>query len=233
MALYTGTVWWAPKDKLLSLVTVKNQHLLTEILETGQGVVLIAPHMVGLELGGIFLSLRFDGISIYQYSHNPVFDRAMLKARQRFGAKLFERKSNLRHLIRAIQQGKPCLLATQAIEFIEAHADEQPDLKRVGDALGLSTSAMNRLFSCWVGISPKRFLQSLTLDRSQRNLRAGLSTTSSALESEGALDAAQRANSTWKKMLDEYEAPPIDEGLDEALREFVMTKKNAVPDSNI
>ena len=108
MALYTGTVWWAPKDKLLSLVTVKNQHLLTEILETGQGVVLIAPHMVGLELGGIFLSLRFDGISIYQYSHNPVFDRAMLKARQRFGAKLFERKSNLRHLIRAIQQGKPC-----------------------------------------------------------------------------------------------------------------------------
>ena len=36
-----------------------------------------------------------------------------------------------------------------------------------------------------------------------------------------------------KKMLDEYEAPPIDEGLDEALREFVMTKKNAVPDSNI
>lgn len=52
-------------------------------------------------------------------------------------------------------------------------------------------------------------------------------------QSEGALDAAQRANSTWKKMLAEYEAPPIDEGMDEALREFVMTKKNAVPDSNI
>ena len=52
-------------------------------------------------------------------------------------------------------------------------------------------------------------------------------------QSEGALDAAQRANSTWKKMLAEYEAPPIDKGMDEALREFVMTKKNAVPDSNI
>ena len=52
-------------------------------------------------------------------------------------------------------------------------------------------------------------------------------------QSEGALDAAQRANSTWKKMLAEYEPPPIDEGMDEALREFVMTKKNAVPDSNI
>ena len=74
-------------------------------------------------------------------------------------------------------------LATQAIEFIEAHADEQPDLKRVADTLGLSPSAMNRLFSRWVGISPKRFLQSLTLDHSQRDLRAGLSNTSSALAS--------------------------------------------------
>jgi AraC family transcriptional regulator of adaptative response/methylated-DNA-[protein]-cysteine methyltransferase len=74
-------------------------------------------------------------------------------------------------------------LATRAIAFIETHADEQPDLKRIADTLGLSPSAMNRLFSRWVGISPKRFLQSLTLDRSQRDLRAGLSNTSSALGS--------------------------------------------------
>ena len=74
-------------------------------------------------------------------------------------------------------------LATRAIAFIETHADEQPDLKRIADTLGLSPSAMNRLFSRWVGITPKRFLQSLTLDRSQRDLRAGLSNTSSALGS--------------------------------------------------
>jgi trimethylamine--corrinoid protein Co-methyltransferase len=51
-------------------------------------------------------------------------------------------------------------------------------------------------------------------------------------QAEGSLDAAQRANRTWKKMLADYELPPIDEGIDEALREFITQKKAAVPDSN-
>jgi len=52
-------------------------------------------------------------------------------------------------------------------------------------------------------------------------------------QAEGALDAAQRANATWKKMLANYEAPTIDDGIDEGLRDFITKKKNAVPDSNI
>jgi len=38
---------------------------------------------------------------------------------------------------------------------------------------------------------------------------------------DGALDANQRANALWKKMLREYQEPPIDPGLDEALREYI------------
>jgi len=52
-------------------------------------------------------------------------------------------------------------------------------------------------------------------------------------QAEGALDAAQRANATWKQMLANYEPPAIDEGIDEGLRDFIAKKKNAVPDSNI
>jgi trimethylamine--corrinoid protein Co-methyltransferase len=37
---------------------------------------------------------------------------------------------------------------------------------------------------------------------------------------EGSQDAAQRANRIWKKMLAEYEAPPIDPAIDEALRDY-------------
>jgi len=50
---------------------------------------------------------------------------------------------------------------------------------------------------------------------------------------EGEQDAAQRANKIWKRMLREYEAPAIDPGVDEALREFIAKKKAAVPDSNV
>jgi trimethylamine--corrinoid protein Co-methyltransferase len=52
-------------------------------------------------------------------------------------------------------------------------------------------------------------------------------------EAEGSLDAAHRANAIWKKMLDEYEPPPIDEGVDEALRGWIEQKKASFPDSNV
>ncbi len=52
-------------------------------------------------------------------------------------------------------------------------------------------------------------------------------------ESEGAKDAAQRANALWKRLLREYEAPPIDPGVDEALTDFIAAKKAAMPDSNV
>jgi trimethylamine--corrinoid protein Co-methyltransferase len=49
---------------------------------------------------------------------------------------------------------------------------------------------------------------------------------------DGAQDANVRANATWKKMLAEYEAPPIDDAVDEELREFIERKKASFPDSN-
>ena len=49
-------------------------------------------------------------------------------------------------------------------------------------------------------------------------------------ESEGGLDAAARANRLWKDMLARYEPPPIDEGVDEALRAFIAERKASQPD---
>src|SRR5581483_5490609 len=52
-------------------------------------------------------------------------------------------------------------------------------------------------------------------------------------EAEGSLDMAQRANAAWKRMLREYEAPPIDPGVDEALLDFMARRKASFPDSNV
>ncbi|MGU9956765.1 MAG: trimethylamine methyltransferase family protein [Arenicellales bacterium WSBS_2016_MAG_OTU3] len=47
---------------------------------------------------------------------------------------------------------------------------------------------------------------------------------------DGSQDMQQRAHALWKKQLEEYEPPPIDCNVDEALREFVKQKKAAVDD---
>jgi len=44
-------------------------------------------------------------------------------------------------------------------------------------------------------------------------------------EQDGSLDAAQRANAIWKSMLNEYEAPPLDPAIDEALLAFIKRRK--------
>jgi trimethylamine---corrinoid protein Co-methyltransferase len=50
-------------------------------------------------------------------------------------------------------------------------------------------------------------------------------------EAEGRLDAAQRANGLWKKALAEYVPPPLDPGIDEALRAFIERRKASMPDA--
>ncbi len=52
-------------------------------------------------------------------------------------------------------------------------------------------------------------------------------------EIEGAQDSIARANTIWKKTLAEYEAPPIDEAIDQELRDWVEQKKASFPDSNV
>ncbi len=49
-------------------------------------------------------------------------------------------------------------------------------------------------------------------------------------DEQGGLDSARRANARWKKTLAEFQPPPLDEGTDEALRDFIARKKAAAPD---
>jgi len=52
-------------------------------------------------------------------------------------------------------------------------------------------------------------------------------------QEDGSLDAAQRANAIWKRMLADYEAPPIDPAIDEALLDFIARRKASMPDSEV
>ncbi len=52
-------------------------------------------------------------------------------------------------------------------------------------------------------------------------------------QADGQLDHAQRANTYWKKLLKEYEAPALDVAKEEALIAFIDKRKGALADSNV
>ena len=60
----------------------------------------------------------------------------------------------------------------RAIAYLRVHAARQPGLEELAAAVHLSPAYLQRVFACWAGISPKRFLQVLTKDSALQRLRA-------------------------------------------------------------
>ena len=68
------------------------------------------------------------------------------------------------------------------IRFLDRHHTEQPDLNQLAAAAGLSPFHFHRLFSAWAGVTPKDFLQCLTLEHVKRLLFEGQNVFDTALD---------------------------------------------------
>ena len=71
----------------------------------------------------------------------------------------------------------------QAIRFLEANFQRQPELSEIAASVHLSEYHFQRLFTQWVGISPKRYLQFLTKESAKSWLKASASLLEAAYAS--------------------------------------------------
>ena len=58
-----------------------------------------------------------------------------------------------------------------AIDFIRSNFKDQPDLDQVAAEVHLSPFHFQKMFSEWAGVSPKKFLQYLTVEHAKNILR--------------------------------------------------------------
>lgn len=70
----------------------------------------------------------------------------------------------------------------QAIRYLEEQHQRQPSLQEVAESVHLSEYHFQRLFTRWVGISPKRFLQFLTKENAKHLLAGSASLLETAYE---------------------------------------------------
>jgi AraC family transcriptional regulator of adaptative response/methylated-DNA-[protein]-cysteine methyltransferase len=69
-----------------------------------------------------------------------------------------------------------------ALRYVIEHGHEQPSLETMAEQAGLSPFHFQRIFKRWAGISPKRFLQYVTLAHAKRSLAADASVLDAALD---------------------------------------------------
>jgi AraC family transcriptional regulator of adaptative response/methylated-DNA-[protein]-cysteine methyltransferase len=73
-------------------------------------------------------------------------------------------------------------IVRRAIAFLSEHWREQPEIEAIAEAAGVSASDLHHLFRRWAGITPKAFLQALTLDHARRLLRDSASVLDASFE---------------------------------------------------
>ncbi len=102
-----GRVWYAPADQALAHVKlIDTQHL--DALRGKVPVIILAPHFVGLDIGGARFSQAYpDVFSMYSEQKNKTFDTALRRARLRFGNPLLvTRRQGLRPVLKALKEKK-------------------------------------------------------------------------------------------------------------------------------
>jgi AraC family transcriptional regulator of adaptative response/methylated-DNA-[protein]-cysteine methyltransferase len=71
----------------------------------------------------------------------------------------------------------------EAIEFINTNYKEQPNLDEVAEKVAMSPFHFQRLFTEWAGVSPKKFLQYITVSNAKKMLKEnGASLFDAAIE---------------------------------------------------
>lgn len=73
-------------------------------------------------------------------------------------------------------------IVRRVIEKISLDYREQPSLETLAEEVGETPTGLQKLFTRWAGLSPKTFLQAVTLDHARRLLDSGMPLLETALE---------------------------------------------------
>ena len=100
-----GLIWWGTKKRIERHVRWVGLELFEEAAKAGP-VIVLAPHFVGLDAGGIRFSMLMHAISMYSHQKNKELDRTILAARSRFNKPiLLSRQDGMRPAVRAMRRG--------------------------------------------------------------------------------------------------------------------------------
>ena len=100
--------WFGPLSVFTDNITQIDRVYYDEALAKNAPIIVLAPHFVGLDVGGVCLNAEREMVTMYQKQSNPVFDQLMLEGRGRSGmAHLYSRHDGVRQLFKLLKKNYP------------------------------------------------------------------------------------------------------------------------------
>jgi KDO2-lipid IV(A) lauroyltransferase len=101
-----GVLWWAPRGRVERFVRVEGLEHLRALGSTPS--ILLAPHFVGVDLGGSRLGADVNMVSMYAAQKDRTMSEMLLHGRRRFGThKLVSRQEGIRAVLAGMREGLP------------------------------------------------------------------------------------------------------------------------------
>jgi KDO2-lipid IV(A) lauroyltransferase len=101
-----GILWWSSRERVLNMVRISGIEHWEAV--RNRPVIWLAPHFVGLDMGGVRLSAEYQAVSVYSRQKNAAFDAVLYRGRTRFVMpELYSRQQGVRAVVKAMRRGLP------------------------------------------------------------------------------------------------------------------------------
>ena len=101
-----GILWWSSRERVQRLVRIEGLEHWQSVAD--RPVIWLAPHFIGLDIGGVRLTADFPLVSVYSHQKEPEFDAVLYHGRTRFvPPELYSRQQGIRPVVKALRKGLP------------------------------------------------------------------------------------------------------------------------------
>jgi Kdo2-lipid IVA lauroyltransferase/acyltransferase len=101
-----GMLWFGTARTHERRIEVEGAEHFRHLLAEGRPAILLVPHSLALDHGGLRLSQIVDGVSFVKPLRNPVVEWVNQRSRSRYRADMFAREQGLRPVIREMRNGR-------------------------------------------------------------------------------------------------------------------------------
>ena len=102
-----GIAWWSSASRLKRLTRFRGREHYDKALREKKNIILLAPHFLGLEYGGMRLSIERPMVTVFRHPVNKLLSVVMARARSRFYLRLIEHIQSFTTLVKQTKQGVP------------------------------------------------------------------------------------------------------------------------------